>query len=284
MTDLRDFLLGIAKDNGINITPPWRPLMQNGSHLMARDYNDVVNYCITLFSEIKAKYPTVFFGDIEKFKQLPVIKMGDSRSWKTTPAKSKLHCFPEWDELIDAIKAQQIIEKTESESFSCCTWSVDEQVWFRGNLPIYLLNSNKQDGPIDDIIDAIYLIKDGKCVPEVSYFDSRIMEQGNGYILLKTGNRRTTFTVNMNLHEYGVLGINASGSGYFSIFNSDVYVDIISGNSMIKPGAIWQTFDATVNSNTFTPGEFKFRPQDYKLYFGLMGSNIKIKDLYFRKI
>jgi hypothetical protein len=250
---------------------------------MARDYNDIVNYCITLFSKIKERYPTTFIGDIEKFNKLPTIKIGERRSWETTPAKSKLHCFPEWDELIDAIKAQKIIEKTESESLSCCTWSVYDQEWFRGDLPIYLLNSEKQDVPTDDISDAIYLIKDGECVPTISYFDSRIMEQGNGYVLLKTGSRRTSFTVNMNLHDYGILGINASGEGSFSIFTSDVYVDIISGNMMIKPGAIWQTFDATINSSTFIPGEFKFRPQDYKLYFGLMVSNIKIKDLYFRR-
>ena len=103
---LRNYLLNIASECGItNVQPSWRNY-NTLSYLMARDYNDLKEYCYNLFTAIKNKYSNTFKGDPNLFNNLPTIVVGDKRGPNTFSARG-MHYFPEWDDLIDAIKKQQ---------------------------------------------------------------------------------------------------------------------------------------------------------------------------------
>ena len=108
MYDLREILKSVARVYKININPQWRPLVPYQSYLQARDFNDVKQFCIDLFTAIKKERPNSFNGDIELLKQLPDVYKGQSRGPSTRKASDKRHThyFPEWDDLIDAIKQQ----------------------------------------------------------------------------------------------------------------------------------------------------------------------------------
>ena len=110
---LRDHLSSIALIYNVNIQKPWRDITNANSYLMARDFNDIKNYCYNLFTEIKNRYPSNFKGDPELFKLLPTIKTGETRTVKidtkgnpVVDNRGKTY-FPEWDDLIDILKSQE---------------------------------------------------------------------------------------------------------------------------------------------------------------------------------
>lgn len=117
---LRNYLLNTASECGItNVQPNWRNY-NTLSYLMARDYNDVKDYCYNLFSAIKTKYSNTFKGNPDLFKNLPTITVGEKRGPNTFSSRG-MHYFPEWDDLIDVIKKQQfgIYEPTEPSVVKC---------------------------------------------------------------------------------------------------------------------------------------------------------------------
>ena len=107
---LREYLLGMASQYNLKLTPPWRELELDEDYLMARDYNDIKDFCYTLFSTIKKNYSVGYKGNPEEFKSLPTIKPGDKRG-PANIGKGRTY-FPEWDDLIDVIKRQTIGEET----------------------------------------------------------------------------------------------------------------------------------------------------------------------------
>ena len=111
---LRNYLLNVSSECGITtVKPGWRNYNSN-SYLMARDYNDIKDYCYNLYSAIKNKYTKTFIGNPELFKILPTIVAGDRRG-PTTYSNRGQHYFPEWDDLIDTIKKQIFQEYIEPE-------------------------------------------------------------------------------------------------------------------------------------------------------------------------
>jgi hypothetical protein len=110
---LRDHLSSIALIYNVNIQKPWRDITNANSYLMARDFNDIKNYCYNLFTEIKNKYPSNFKGNPTLFKSLPTLQSGavrtvkiDSKGNPTVDSRGKTY-FSEWDDLIDIIRSQQ---------------------------------------------------------------------------------------------------------------------------------------------------------------------------------
>ena len=118
MMMLRNYLFELATQYGVNISPPWRSITKDSSYLMARDYNDITSYCFNLFTQLKSKYPTVFKGNPNEFKSLPIIKAGETRvvnisaSGKPSVDRRGKTYFSEWDDLIDAIKNQGVSSGT----------------------------------------------------------------------------------------------------------------------------------------------------------------------------
>ena len=108
MYDLREILKSIARVYKLDVTPKWRPLVPYQSYIQARDFNDTKQFCIDLFTAVKNKRPSSFTGNIELFKNLPNIKPEELRGPNTRKANDNrhVHYFPEWDDLIDAIKQQ----------------------------------------------------------------------------------------------------------------------------------------------------------------------------------
>jgi hypothetical protein len=104
-TQLRDYLTYLADIYEVQVDPPWRTLRKDHSYLMARDFNDTKMYCQDLFTKIAKQYPDTFKGDIAAFAALPYIQPGERRGLGTYSDRGK-HYFPEWDNLIDAIKKQ----------------------------------------------------------------------------------------------------------------------------------------------------------------------------------
>ena len=104
-TQLRDYLTYLADIYEVQVTPQWRTLRKDHSYLMARDFNDTKIYCQDLFTKIAKQYPDTFKGDIAAFAALPYIQSGERRGLNTYSDRGK-HYFPEWDNLIDAIKKQ----------------------------------------------------------------------------------------------------------------------------------------------------------------------------------
>lgn len=119
MMSLRDYLLSLSSQYSINISPPWREITKDSSYLMARDFNDIKDFCYNLFSQVKRKYSTTFKGNPEEFKTLPTIKAGESRvvavnsAGKPSVDKRGKTYFSEWDDLIDILKKQKMGQSTE---------------------------------------------------------------------------------------------------------------------------------------------------------------------------
>jgi hypothetical protein len=148
MIDFRTYLEMIAKTYNVIVTPTWRNIIEDNSYIMARDYNDTVKYCIALFTAIQKKYPRSFKGDIQAFKRLPTIQKNDDRGPHTYSARGN-HFFPEWDDLIDALKLQSIVEEEDLitdviKSMESATWSTAINTWESYNEPVKLLNSKSE--------------------------------------------------------------------------------------------------------------------------------------------
>ena len=103
---LRDYLLGIANQYNVTITPKWRTLKRDSNYLQARDFNDVKDFCYDLFSTIKIYYSNIFTGNPDLFKNLPTITSGNDKRGPGNYSSKGKHYFPEWDDLIDIIKKQ----------------------------------------------------------------------------------------------------------------------------------------------------------------------------------
>jgi hypothetical protein len=107
MIQLRDYLFYLADIYNIqDFEPAWRPLIRNHSYLMAQDFNDMRTSCIDLFEKLSNKYPDAFKGNISEFTNLPIIKAGERRGLTHLTSTRGKSFFPEWDDLIDAIKNQ----------------------------------------------------------------------------------------------------------------------------------------------------------------------------------
>ena len=144
MIDLRNYLESIAKLYNVTVAATWRDIIKDQHYLMARDFNDVVKYCINLFTAIEKKYPRTFKGDIQAFKNLPTIKKNDARGLNSYSVRGN-HYFPEWDDLIDALKLQTIVDD-DSETTSAikstesATWSTSANTWESYNKSVKVLN------------------------------------------------------------------------------------------------------------------------------------------------
>lgn len=155
---LRNYLLNIASECGItNVQPNWRNY-NTLSYLMARDYNDIKDYCYNLFSAIKTKYSNTFKGNPDLFKNLPTITMGDKRGPNTFSSRG-MHYFPEWDDLIDAIKKQVFgaYEPSHEPEFIKCTGI--------NIIPNRILIP--QSGKIGDTYNVDYEVYPSNCMEEV---------------------------------------------------------------------------------------------------------------------
>ena len=154
---LRNYLLNTASECGItNVQPNWRNY-NTLSYLMARDYNDLKEYCYNLFTAIKNKYSNTFKGDPNLFNNLPTIVAGDKRGPNTFSARG-MHYFPEWDDLIDVIKKQQFgaYEPTEPSVIKCTGINI-----IPDRIPI------PQNGSIGDQYRVDYEVFPSNCMEEV---------------------------------------------------------------------------------------------------------------------
>ena len=158
-TYLRNFLLTASSACGLdNIKPGWRNY-DSTSYLMARDFNDMKNYCYNLFTGIKNLFPNTFEGKPEKFKTLlPTITTGTGRGPKDFSNRGK-HYFYEWDDLIDIIKSMQFGEYTppkEPEIIKCTGINIK-----RDRIPV------PQSGKIGDTYPVEYEVFPSNCMEEV---------------------------------------------------------------------------------------------------------------------
>ena len=144
MIELRKYLEAVSQMFAVSsVTPNWRALIRDQSYLMARDYNDIKDYCINLFTTISDKYKTSFKGDVNLFKKLPTLQAGDKRGLKDFSNRGK-HYFPEWDDLIDALNAQitkPTIVLGSHISNESATWSTIDNSWIRHNQSTYVRNT-----------------------------------------------------------------------------------------------------------------------------------------------
>ena len=102
---LRKYLQTINNVYGLNITPKWRSLSEDTSYLKARDYNDVVDYCINLFTALGNHNDKYNKNVNDLFGSLPRVKEGDRRGPEHLSSKYPIAgYFYEWGELILAIK------------------------------------------------------------------------------------------------------------------------------------------------------------------------------------
>jgi hypothetical protein len=143
--NLRRYLETVSQVYGVSnvVMPTWRTLIRDQSYLQARDFNDIKEYCIKLFTAISDKYKTTFKGDIGLFRKLPTIQINDRRGPKDFSNRGK-HYFPEWDDLIDALNAQitkPTIVLGTSTSVEGATWSQTDNKWIRHNQPVLLRNT-----------------------------------------------------------------------------------------------------------------------------------------------
>jgi hypothetical protein len=154
MIDFRTYLEMIANYYKVTVKATWRDLIKDQHYLMANDYNDAVKYCIDLFTAIQNKYPRSFKGNIEAFRKLPTIKKNDARGPKDYSIRGN-HYFPEWDDLIDAIKLQTIIEEDETvtdviNSKESATWSTSTNAWEGYNNSVKILNTELKNNEKPD--------------------------------------------------------------------------------------------------------------------------------------
>ena len=156
---LREYLLGMASQYNLKLTPPWRELEVDEDYLMARDYNDIKDFCYTLFSTIKKNYSVGYKGNPEEFKNLPTIKPGDKRG-PANIGKGKTY-FPEWDDLIDVIKRQIIGTETpapEPEFIRCTGINIIED-----RIPM------PQNGKKGDRYNVSYEVFPKNCMEKVTW-------------------------------------------------------------------------------------------------------------------
>ena len=73
---------------------------------MARDFNDIKDYCYSLFSSLKSKYPTTFKGDPEEFNMLNKAISGLEKQHGAECYVNNTLRFKEWNDLIDLIRKQ----------------------------------------------------------------------------------------------------------------------------------------------------------------------------------
>ena len=144
MINLRKYLEIVSQTYAVSdVTAKWRTLIRDQSYLQARDYNDVKDFCINLFTAIKDRYKSSFKGDIDLFRKLPTIQPNDKRGPNTYSNRGK-HYFPEWDDLIDALNAQitkPTIVLGTTVSKESATWSHTDNSWIRHNQSTYVRNT-----------------------------------------------------------------------------------------------------------------------------------------------
>ena len=110
----RNYLL-ILKDVRISKATPYRYLPTSAElaiqraqgkgdyYMEARDFNDMADYCYTLFSVIKYKNPTGFPGDPELFNLIPRAIPEETSKGPSTYSTVTNNYFDDWKELIDTI-------------------------------------------------------------------------------------------------------------------------------------------------------------------------------------
>lgn len=145
VTDLRNRLTVIAESYGIEVTPAWRTLVKGVDHLQARDFNDVKKYAYDLFKGLKTKYPNTFVGDPEVINKIPNVKAGITKRGPRDYSSRGGHIFYEWDDLVDAIRAQfRFIKEVSTDSVESATWSTKDNAWIRKNQTTILRTSDNE--------------------------------------------------------------------------------------------------------------------------------------------
>jgi hypothetical protein len=114
----RNYLL-IVKDVTLSQSVPWRYLPTSAElaeqrknnaepfYLEARDLNDTIDYCHTVFSIMKNKNPFGFKGDPEEFDNIErAIPEETCKSIDTYDGNKDKTYFDDWRKLIDTIRNQ----------------------------------------------------------------------------------------------------------------------------------------------------------------------------------
>ncbi len=171
VTDLRNRLTVIAESYEIEVTPAWRTLVGNVDHLQARDFNDVKKYAYDLFKGLKSKYPNTFAGDPEVINKIPNVKVGITKRGPRDYSSRGGHIFYEWDDLVDAIRAQfRFIREVSADSVESATWSTKDNAWIRKNQTTILRSTDLEPEGISTPQSPApapsqkYLLKDKKLV------------------------------------------------------------------------------------------------------------------------
>ena len=156
---LRNFLLSTASACGVDktVNPNWRNY-NSTSYLMARDFNDMKDYCYRLFSKIKELFPNTFKGKPDRFNTLPTVSSGStSRGPKDFSNRGK-HYFYEWDDLVDIIRSMEFGEyvPVEPQIIKCTGINIKKD-----RIPV------PQSGKIGDTYPVEYEVFPSNCTEEV---------------------------------------------------------------------------------------------------------------------
>ena len=178
--DLRNKLLLIAKRYEINnVQPQWRDLEPGKDFMKARDFNDIKTYCKKLFTEINMKYGICDPSLFDKIDD--VIAKETKRGLKDFTASRGKHYFYEWDDLIDALKLQDLRDETIEviESIECATLSTVDDRLIRLNKPVYLFTDSKGEAEDDYIVpDVPSSIVTGK-IEKIELWDCGFLQKYN---------------------------------------------------------------------------------------------------------
>ena len=224
-TALRDYLIGIASQYNLSLEPGWRYIKRNVDGLLARDYNDIRSFCITMFNKIHELYPTIFTGEnIKYLNELPIMEPGVSKHGLNDYNKESGHPFTEWDLLIEALRKQTFVNGIAP--------------------PIYDPPKPTDDGPVQITsfkIDGLEFVNSKHVIDVGSYIDVEIEVTKSGKditsaSLILDGANQTNIMkdgaeIDNNTYKYSYelkLPNNGRNKIIFSVFDADNNSDTVT--------------------------------------------------------
>lgn len=266
--DLRNKLLSIAKRYEINnVQPQWRDLEVSKDFMKARDFNDIKTYCKKLFTEINMKYGICDPSLFDKIDD--VIAKETKRGLKDFTASRGKHYFYEWDDLIDALKLQDLKDETIEviESTECATLSTVDDRLIRLNKPVYLFTDSKGEVEDDYVVPDVpsSTTTTGK-IEKIELWDCGFLQAYNAGKL----HPNITWVADLSVIAAKV---HISGNATQYVVSMHIPVKgVVSGNVVGKPNPLLATTFYDSKGSSFD------RTGRHSIYFELCDANGKKLD------